>query len=354
MKKPLLAIALLTVLRASAQDDALLERLTRTPLHYVVPRADVPPRIDGTLGDLAWQQAPWTDFFTDIEGDIRPTPLYHTRVKMLWDDHYLYVGAELEEPQVWGNVSHHDEVVFHDNDFEVFVNPDNNAKHYFEIEINALATIFDLFLPEPYRYGGNALVSWDADGLKKAVHINGTLNRPGDTDQGWTVELAIPITSISIGNGPEVPQPGSLWRINFSRVEWDTEIRDGRYVKRTDPATGRPLPEHNWVWSPQGVVDMHLPERWGYLLFAGDSAMTFSLPATEALKNRLWEVFYREQMYRHAHDAFADAATLAVPADPRYALSIEATTHTFKAFLSAIDNGETWSIDPMGNIRREK
>lgn len=354
MKTPLLLLAVLSGLSASAQDDALLNRLTKIPLHYVVPRADAPPRIDGTLGDLAWQKAPWTEYFGDIEGDIRPAPLYHTRVKMLWDDHYLYVGAELEEPQVWGNVAHHDEVVFHDNDFEVFVNPDNNAKHYFEIEVNALATIFDLFLPEPYRYGGSALISWDAVGLKKAVHINGTLNRPGDTDQGWTVELAIPLAAISMGNGVEVPKPGSLWRINFSRVEWDTQVEDGRYVKRTDPSTGRPLPEHNWVWSPQGVIDMHLPERWGYLLFAGDSAMTFTLPAAEALKSRLWEVFYREQMYRHAHDTFADATALAMPPDPRYTLTLEATAHTFKAFLAAADGSQTWSIDPMGNIQREK
>src|ERR1700744_352941 len=203
MKTPLTILALLCCLGAVAQDEALLGRLTRTPLHYVVPRTDVPPRIDGALGDLAWQRAAWTEFFTDIEGDIRPAPLYHTRVKMLWDEHYLYIGAELEEPQVWGNVAHHDEVVFHDNDFEVFVNPDNNAKHYFEIEINALATIFDLFLPEPYRYGGSPLIAWDVDGLKKAVHINGTLNHPGDTDQGWTVELAIPIAAISTGNGVE-------------------------------------------------------------------------------------------------------------------------------------------------------
>ncbi|MBN9120228.1 MAG: hypothetical protein J0I06_13880, partial [Planctomycetes bacterium] len=27
-------------------------------------------------------------------------------------------------------------------------------------------------------------------------------------------------------------------------------------------------PEDNWVWSPQGVVDMHRPETWGYLQFS--------------------------------------------------------------------------------------
>jgi hypothetical protein len=50
-----------------------------------------------------------------------------------------------------------------------------------------------------------------------------------------------------------VPQPkiGTEWRIDFSRVEW---------LKK---------PEENWVWSPQGVINMHVPDRWGYLEFKG-------------------------------------------------------------------------------------
>ena len=50
--------------------------------------------------------------------------------------------------------------------------------------------------------------------------------------------------------------------MNFSRVEWLTEIIDGKYVK----VPGKP--EDNWVWSPQGLIDMHVPENWGYVRFA--------------------------------------------------------------------------------------
>ena len=41
----------------------------------------------------------------------------------------------------------------------------------------------------------------------------------------------------------------------------------GEYRKVIDPASGRPTREHNWVWSPQGVIDMHRPERWGVVEF---------------------------------------------------------------------------------------
>lgn len=346
----------LTGARALAQNDtAVLHRLETMPLHYVVSKTDTPPTIDGDLTDPAWQTAPWTEYFTDIEGDVRPKPTYHTRVKMLWDDQYLYIAAELEEPNVWAYQQNHDDIVFRDNDFEVFINPDNNARHYFEIEINAIKTIFDLFLPEPYSRGGGALVSWDATGLKKAVHVSGTVNDPTDTDKGWTVEYAIPISSISMGNGPQTPHPGSLWRINFSRVEWDTDVRDGKYVKRTDPQTQRPLPEHNWVWSPQGVINMHYPERWGYLLFAGAGAPPeFTLPLPEKLKYSLWIIYYRETLCHSLHGEYT-AALDQLGIDPDGYVDgqpvewrVEATKSTYKAFVSVKATGETWSIDAQG------
>jgi hypothetical protein len=51
-------------------------------------------------------------------------------------------------------------------------------------------------------------------------------------------------------------------------VEWDVDPTAGGYRKRNGP-TGKPLPEHNWVWSPQGVIDMHVPQRWGFIHFDG-------------------------------------------------------------------------------------
>ena len=57
------------------------------------------------------------------------------------------------------------------------------------------------------------------------------------------------------------PKPGDEWRINFSRVEWQFNVIDGRYKKVPNTK------ENNWVWSPQGKIDMHAPETWGYVKF---------------------------------------------------------------------------------------
>lgn len=221
------------------------------PKSYGCVRAETPLSIDGKLDDRAWKAALWTDDFVDIEGSAKPLPRFRTRAKMLWDNEYLYIGAEMEEPDVKAKLTRHDSVIFHDNDFEVFLKPPSGTPGYFEFEINALNTSWDLFLNKPYSKKGKADNSWDIPGRKTAVALHGTLNDARDKDRGWTVEIAIPWSSLRSRLPVANPVAGDVWRINFSRVEWKQ---------------GQPK-EDNWVWSPQGVINMHVPERWGYLRF---------------------------------------------------------------------------------------
>src|SRR5215468_10761317 len=236
--------------------------VSAAPKEYLCYRTSEPLRIDGNLDELSWRRAPATEDFIDIEGDARPRPRFATRARMLWDDQYFYIGAELDEPHVWGTLTKRDSVIFHDNDFEVFIDPNGDRNEYYELEINALNTVWDLFLPKPYRDGGKARNDWDIIGLKTAVHVTGTLNDPTDQDKGWSVEMAIPWKALAeYAHKPAPPVEGDRWRVNFSRVEWRHEIVDGKYRKTPDTK------EDNWVWSPQGVIDMHRPEMWGIVRF---------------------------------------------------------------------------------------
>jgi hypothetical protein len=203
----------------------LVVGLAAEPKGYVCGRAASPPRIDGKLDDAAWNEAPWTDPFVDIEGDRRPRPRYRTRVKMLWDENYFYVAAEMEEPHVWATLKEHDSVIFQDNDFEIFIDPDGDNHEYYELEINAFNTEWDLRLVKPYRDGGPALNSWEIPGLKTAVHIDGSLNDPMDHDRGWSVEVAIPWKAFGEFAGRRAPpRDGAQWRVKFSRVEWTIDV----------------------------------------------------------------------------------------------------------------------------------
>jgi len=235
--------------------------------------------IDGKLDEAIWSAAPWTRPFVDIEGDIRPDPRHETRARMLWDDTYFYVAAQMDEPHLWATLRERDSVIYYDNDFEVFIDPDGDSHLYTEIELNAFNTVWDLLLIKPYRNGGPAIHAWDIPGLRTAVHLDGSVNDPSDTDRGWSVEIAIPWAVLKETTSTACPpNPGDRWRVNFSRVQWQLETVDGAYRKMTDPLTGKSLPENNWVWSQQRVIAMHEPEHWGIVEFRAADNHTPVLP----------------------------------------------------------------------------
>jgi hypothetical protein len=313
VKKYLLAVLVtIAIQNAFAQDVfKAMPHLFTTPKSYVATYAKQAPKIDGNISDAVWQQAVWTDQFVDIEDDLKPKPHMGSRLKMLWNDSCLFIAVQMDEPHLWANLTKHDDVIYNDNDFEIFVDPDNDGRNYFEVEVNQLNKIFDLFLPKAYRDGGDALIGWDATGLESAVQLQGTLNNSADKDKGWTVEFKIPFKAITMGFGKGFPTDGSQWRINFSRVEWDTYIKDGKYVKLTNDK-GSNLPERNWVWSPQGIISMHMPERWGYLQFTRQQSadgITVKIPYTDLQKQYLWLVYYSQKQYFQQHRSFASSLT---------------------------------------------
>lgn len=234
--------------------------------NYICPRAPKPIVIDGRLDDDAWDAAPWSEWFVDIEGDARPAPRFQTRMKMLWDDECLYVAAILHEPHIWGTLTARDSIIFQDNDFEIFIDPDGDTRNYYEFEINALGTIMELTMDKPYHEGGNYALGTHLPGIRTAVYLDGTVNDPRDVDRSWSVEVALPWAGLKQYAGAMAcpPNVGDAWRINFSRVQWRHEIVDGKYVKIPKSQS----PEDNWVWTPTGLIDMHRPERWGFVRFS--------------------------------------------------------------------------------------
>ena len=268
---------------------------------------------------------------------------------MLWDDEWLYVAAEMEEPDLWGTLKERDSVIFRDNDFELFIDPDGDTHAYYELEVNALGTPWDLMLIKPYRDGGPAIHGWDIAGLQVGVDLKGTLNVAGDRDQGWTVELALPWNILKeAAPGHRAPVPGDRWRINFSRVEWQMDVVEGKYSKRLQPGSKNPLPEDNWVWSPQGAINMHMPERWGYVQFsdrpAGKESAAFVDDPNERVKWALRRLYYRQNTYRAAHGSYATALAALNASDIRvdgidFKPLIETTASGYEINAPGFDGG---------------
>lgn len=154
--------------------------------------------------------------------------------------------------------------------------------NYYEFEINALGTTWELSLEKPYSYGGVARSGHNLPGLISSVHVDGSLNNPSSApDRGWSVTVAFPLGESGLGQfgGGLIEAGATLWRANFSRVQWDHTVKRDRitgdlYYERTPPH-GVPLPqgsdqwhpEQNWVWSEQSEVNMHEPSTWGWIEF---------------------------------------------------------------------------------------
>ena len=309
VKKTVFILLILTISLFFEMVDAQLngidyKKLLEVPLQYSVLKTSDKIFIDGKDDEKDWSKAPWTELFSDIENGIQ-TNTKHAHCKMLWDDDFLYLFARLEESNLWASLTQNDTQIFQDNAFEIFINPDGSNFNYFEFQINANGTVWDLFIPKPYRNGGKNLTSWNINGLKKAVQLNGTLNNPSDTDKDWSVELAIPFKSIRM-SGSKPPEIGTIWRMNFSRVQWDLDTLNGEYFRRKNTISGKLLPEHYTVWSPQGIINLHYPERLGYVLFSDKlSPKGFLSENTENLKLILWKYYYLQQEYKSENGKYA-------------------------------------------------
>lgn len=282
------------------------------PATYICYQTDQSIKIDGKLNEGIWKETPVTNDFQDIEGNLKPRPSFQTNVKMLWDSDYLYFGAYLEEPDIWGKLTERDAVIFYDNDFEIFIDPDGDSHNYYEFEINALNTVWDLLLLRPYRDGRmpKVLNSWDIQGIQTAVNIEGTINNSNDIDSCWTIEIAIPWKVLNEMTPKDFrPKEGIQWRVNFSRVNWEMEVVEGQYVKKKD-LDNRNLPEKNWVWSPQGYIAMHAPETWGYVQFsekiAGQGNSEFIDFPDEKIKWALRKLYYEQRLFYKKNKKYAD------------------------------------------------
>ena len=144
----------------------------------------------------------------------------------------------------------------------MFLDPTADGVGYFELEVNPLNTMWDMFHETNYHRASALHTLYDVEGMEHAVHVQGTLNWHRDTDTGWTVELKIPLHSLRQQN-PRMSLPikhGDIWRANFSRVQY-LHLYD-----RLSPTKIPETPCEDWIWQSTDTGDLHNPEMWGLSL----------------------------------------------------------------------------------------
>ncbi len=316
------------------------------PPVYTCKRATKPFTLDGRIHKEFWADAPFTEDFIDIQGSSMPLPRFRTRAKLLWDDENLYMAAEIIGDEIWANVTKRDGVIFKDNDFEIFIDPASTTHTYYEFEMNAMNTVWDLLLTKPYRDGGLAINAWDIQGLQTAVWIDGQLNNPSAQNKSWSLEVVMPFDVLKqASESGKAPLAGDYYRMNFSRVQWNVDVIDNKYIKR-------PMPEDNWVWAPTGLINIHYPELWAFVFFS-DKGEEYAIPQQEYIKWELRLLYYAQHAYyeKHGHyskdfDSLKDNFVFTIVPE------IETTKNSFE--ISCSSNGYDLSIFADGKVVTKK
>jgi hypothetical protein len=261
--------------------------------NYTCCRINELIEVNGDLTKPVWKNAKKSSRFVDM---VTGEPgLYNTQVAALWNKDYLYFAFWAEEPFVNATQKERDSIVFLENDLEIFI---DGGDCYYELEINALNTIYEVFFiwRDAYKKGGKfdvpefdvhkdsaltfggdydrsgssfwhgrhprglrwAFLDYDMQGLQTAVKVDGKINDNSVVDKGWNVEIAIPWKSMSwLANGRSLPpENGDVWRIFF-----------GRFQKMT-PSGQEIQPHPAWAMNKHGVYDTHIPECFSKVHFS--------------------------------------------------------------------------------------
>lgn len=280
------------------------------PRCYVIYRATGPIVVDGDINEKVWQDARWLDSFVDHQYPYDVPPWKTTRVKMIYDSDYIYVAAQLQEENVWGHLTKRDAIVYYDSDFEVFLDPTANGINYFEFELNALNTMFDMWHELDNWRGAYADPVFDSPGTRHAVKVDGTLNYDHDIDNGWFVEVKIPLKELKEWN-PAMSYPikrGDMWRINFSRVQYM------HVYTQLFPYLLPYSPCEDWVLEPTDTGDLHIPELWAFAVFSDH----YSGEVDESLESRRLRVMRVPQVPKHREEGMVHfpACTTTIGPDP--------------------------------------
>ncbi len=210
-----------------------------------------PLKIDGILDEAVWQKAQKLGPFVNYDG--RGIASRKTFVRVAYDDKALYLGFDCEDPDAWTSYSKHDDPIYNEEAVEIFIDADGDLKDYVEIQTAPNNIHFESAFTGRRK---NMDTSYDPK-FETAVKIDGTLNKPDDTDKGWVAEWRIPFDQIRGLKTP--PKAGDVWRVNFFRLE--RVRKNGRVVQNQASA-----------WSSPRSGDFHNIKRFGWLKFAAASA----------------------------------------------------------------------------------
>lgn len=238
---------------ASAQSDATLAVNGNSV--FTVSKASEPIVVDGRMNESSWRttEARTFDSFYRVE---TPDDQQRTTFRMLWDDTHLYLFYEMQDKYLTARETERDGAPYFDDCAEIFFIPvPEGLDTHIGYELNIYKASNDFVFFNDFYNGRSGILKTFNPEFAVEVTYKGTLNDHSDEDQGWTMELAIPIANFD-GLANFVPvKPGNRWA--FLAVRQDRNDAEGN---RRSTSTIFPIGDIS-----QGGV--HQPDRFGLLEF---------------------------------------------------------------------------------------
>jgi TspO/MBR family protein/cellulose/xylan binding protein with CBM9 domain len=194
------------------------------------------PLTEGLPAAISWDQAPAYSFDQDWKGE-NPDPARATEVRVLWTPETLFLRFHCKYRNIYVFPDARSDgwryELWERDVAETFLQPDSSDPLvYREFEVSPNGYWIDLAV-------SHGKIEELKSGLRRRVLMD-------DKDKTWTAELAIPMKYLTTQFDPKHP-----WRVNFYRIEGDTE------------------PRFYSAWSPtfSPKPNFHVPSAFGTLEF---------------------------------------------------------------------------------------
>ncbi len=175
-------------------------------------RIETPPKIDGKLDDVCWQNSAKTGELIQFEPQRGEPATQPITIYLAYDSNNLYVAFECfktDMNNLAANLTRRDSFFFSDDHVEVLIDTFLDGRNCYAFALNPLGTQTDrrLINEGTNRRTGQSMIgtaiSWDCDWQGQAAI---------GTDS-WTAEFAIPFAELRFSKEMET----ATWGINFWR-----------------------------------------------------------------------------------------------------------------------------------------
>ena len=204
--------------------------------------------VDGAGTNAAWAKAEWQPLTLVSKNTLR----YETKMKMLYSPTGLYTLADCQDARLTAAKTAFLDDIYTEDVVEMLLWTDEKHPVYFEYEISPLNVELPIFVSN----NGKAFFGWAPwhyEGDRKtrtATSVRGGAKASGAKIDGWTAEFFIPFRLLTgITNVP--PEPGSSWRANVYRIDYDISPKDAV----------------QWAWNTDTGGNFHNFRKFGKIVF---------------------------------------------------------------------------------------